>query len=150
MFNKYPDYFPKFISLTKKNKAFHDGLWLKNQVIEHHSEFIRQLVRSFKFQNLVILLTTLLLSFFQVPLLTFLRFRNRSWHWSEEYAYKSWLAVGFNDKDRLKDILKDLPVWDKKYGDISSEIGINVRDEEILLMRLLKKHGKFWHLISIS
>ena len=70
----------------------------------------------------------------------------------------SWLAVGYNDPERLKNILKDLPVWDEKYGDVLKRDVDQVIDEEVLLDEAVAKAWKvltsdqylvkFWDMVN--
>jgi hypothetical protein len=58
----------------------------------------------------------------------------------------------------LKDILKDLPVWDEKYGDVLKRDVDQVIDEEILLDEAVKQVWKvltsdqylvkFWDMVN--
>ena len=67
-------------------------------------------------------------------------------------------AVGYNNPERLKDILKDLPVWDEKYGDVLKRDVDQVIDEEVLLDEAVAKAWKvitsdqylvkFWKMVN--
>ena len=161
MFNKYPDYFPKVYLSDKEKQGIPRWLVIeKVKVIEYQSEFIRQLVRSFKsIPKSYNLVNNLIAEFFPSTTADFPPALGTGRDIDpEEYAYKSWLAVGFNDKDRLKDILKDLPVWDEKYGDVINRSVDRVIDEEVLLDEVVDKAWKvltsdqylikFWDMVN--
>ena len=77
---------------------------------------------------------------------------------AEQWAYVAWESVGFNEPHRLKDILRNLPVWDEKYGDVLNRDVDRVLDEEILLDEAVKKVWKvltsdqylvkFWDMVN--
>ena len=161
MFNKYPDYFPKVYLSDKEKQGIPRWLVIeKVKVIEYQSEFIRQLVRSFKsIPKSYNLVNNLIAEFFPSTTADFPPALGTGRDIDpEEYTYKSWLAVGFNDKDRLKDILKDLPVWDEKYGDVINRSVDRVIDEEVLLDEVVDKAWKvltsdqylikFWDMVN--
>ena len=161
MFNKYPDYFPKVYLSDKEKQGIPRWLVIeKVEVIEYNSEFIRQLRRSFKsISKSYDLVNKLIAEFFPSTTKDFPPALGTGRDIDpEEYAYKSWLAVGFNDKDRLKDILKDLPVWDEKYGDVINRSVDRVIDEEVLLDEVVEKAWKiltsdqylikFWDMVN--
>jgi hypothetical protein len=161
MFNKYPNYFPKVYLSDKEIQGIPRWLVIeKVKVIEYQNEFIRQLVRSFKsIPKSYNLVNNLIADFFPSTTADFPPALGTGRDIDpEEYAYKSWLAVGFNDKDRLKDILKDLPVWDEKYGDVINRSVDRVIDEEVLLDEVVEKAWKvltsdqylikFWDMVN--
>jgi len=160
-FNKYPDYFPKVYVSDKEKKGI--PRWLvveKVKVIEYRSEFIRQIVRSFKsISKSYKLINDLVAEYLPSDKKDFPPAVGSGREIDpEEWAYKSWLAVGYNDPERLKDILKDLPVWDQKYGDVLKRDVDQVIDEEILLDEAIDKVWtvltsdqylvKFWYIVN--
>jgi len=136
MFNKYPGYFPKVYISDKEKQGIPRWLVIeKVEVIEYQSEFIRQLVRSFKsIPKSYNLINDLIAEYFPSTSADFPSSYNTGREIdAEQWAYTSWIAVGYNEPERLKDILKDLPVWDEKYGDVLKRDVDQVIDEEILL-----------------
>jgi len=136
MFNKYPGYFPKVYISDKEKQGIPRWLVIeKVEVIEYRSEFIRQLVRSFKsIPKSYNLINDLIAEYFPSTSADFPSSYNTGREIdAEQWAYTSWIAVGYNEPERLKDILKDLPVWDEKYGDVLKRDVDQVIDEEILL-----------------
>ena len=161
LFNKYPGYFPKVYISDKEKKGIPRWLVIeKVKVIEYESEFVRQLVRSFKsIPKSYNLVNKLIAEFFPSTTEDFPPALGTGRNIDpEEYAHRSWLAVGYNDKDRLKDILKDLPVWDEKYGDVINRSVDRVIDEEVLLDEVVEKAWKvltsdqylikFWDMVN--
>ena len=52
--------------------------------------------------------------------------------------------------ERLKDILKDLPVWDQKYGDVLKRDVDQVIDEEVLLDEAVSESMEGPYIRSVS
>ena len=161
LFNKYSNYFPKVYLSDKEIQGIPRWLVIeKVKVIEYQNEFIRQLVRSFKsIPESYNLVNNLIAEYFPSTKEDFPPALGTGRDIDpEEYAFKSWLAVGYNDKNRLKDILKDLPVWDEKYGDVINRSVDRVIDEEVLLDEVVEKAWKiltsdqylikFWDMIN--
>ena len=122
MFNKYPDYFPKVYISDKEKQGIPRWLVIeKVKIIEYQSEFIRQLVRSFKsIPKSYNLMNNLIAEYLPSTSADFPPASGTGREIdAEQWAYTAWIAVGYNEPERLKDILKDLPVWDEKYGDVS-------------------------------
>ena len=161
LFNKYPDYFPK-VYLSDKEK---EGIprWLvieKVEVIDDFGEQIRQLVRSFKsIPESYNLVNKLIAEFFPSTSADFPPASGTGREIDpEQWAYVAWESVGFNEKERLKRVLKNLPVWDEKYGDIINRGYDRVVDEEVLLDEVVEKAWKvltsdqylvkFWDMVN--
>ena len=161
MFNKYPGYFPKVYISDKEKQGIPRWLVIeKVKVIEYRSEFIRQLVRSFKsISKSYNLINDLIAEYLPSTSADFPPSYNGGREIdAEQWAYTSWIAVGYNEPERLKDILKDLPVWDEKYGDVLKRGVDQVIDEEILLDEAVKQVWnvltsdqylvKFWDMVN--
>jgi len=161
MFNKYPDYFPKVYISDQEKQGIPRWLVIeKVKVIEWDNDFNRQLVRSFKsIPKSYNLINDLVAEYLPSDKKDFPPAIGSGRQIDpEEWAYKSWMAVGYNDKNRLKDILKDLPVWDQKYGDVLKRDVDQVIDEEILLDEAIDKVWKvltsdqylvkFWDMVN--
>jgi hypothetical protein len=161
MFNKYPGYFPKVYISDKEKQGIPRWLVIeKVEVIEYQSEFIRQLVRSFKsIPKSYNLMNNLIAEYLPSTSADFPPASGTGREIdAEQWAYTSWIAVGYNEPERLKDILKDLPVWDEKYGDVLKRDVDQVIDEEILLDEAVKQVWKvltsdqylvkFWDMVN--
>lgn len=161
LFNKYPDYFPKVYISDKEKQDIPRWLVIeKVKVIEWDTDFNRQLVRSFKsIPKSYNLINDLVAEYLPSDKKEFPAAIGSGREIDpEEWAYKSWMAVGLNDKNNLKDILKDLPVWDQKYGDVLKRDVDQVIDEEILLDQAIDKVWKvltsdqylvkFWDMVN--
>lgn len=145
LFNKYPGYFPKVYISDQEIQGVPRWLVIeKAQVIEYQSGFIRQLVRSFKsIPKSYNLINDLIAEYFPSTSADFPPASGTGRYIdAEEWAYISWLAVGYNEPERLKNILKDLPVWNEKYGDPAQHSAERVNDEEILLDMAVEKAWK--------
>jgi len=145
LFNKYPGYFPKVYISDQEIQGVPRWLVIeKVEVIEYHSEFIRQLVRSFKsIPKSYNLINELIAEYFSSTSADFPPSYNGGRQIdAEEWAMVSWLAVGYNDPERIKNILKDLPVWNEKYGDPAQQSAERVADEEVLLDMAVEKVWK--------
>ena len=161
MFNKYPDYFPKVYISDKEKQGIPRWLVIeKVKIIEYQSEFIRQLVRSFKsIPKSYNLMNNLIAEYLPSTSADFPPASGTGREIdAEQWAYTAWIAVGYNEPERLKDILKDLPVWDEKYGDVLKRDVDQVIDEEILLDEAVKQVWKvltsdqylvkFWDMVN--
>jgi DNA-dependent RNA polymerase auxiliary subunit epsilon len=161
MFNKYPGYFPKVYISDKEKQGIPRWLVIeKVKVIEYHTEFIRQLVRSFKsIPKSYNLVNDLIAEYFPSTSADFPPASGTGREIdAEQWAYVAWESVGFNDSNRLKDVLKDLPVWDEMYGDVLKRDVDNIIDEEILLDEAVRKVWKiltsdqylvkFWDMVN--
>ena len=161
MFNKYPGYFPKVYISDKKIQGIPRWLVIeKVKVIEYQTEFLQQLRRSFKsIPKSYNLVNDLIAEYFPSTSADFPPALGTGREIDEdEWTGKAWLAVGYNDPERLKDILKDLPVWDKKYGDVLKRDVDQVIDEEVLLDEAVAKAWKvltsdqylvkFWDMVN--
>ena len=161
LFNKYPDYFPKVYISDKEKQGI--PRWLvveKAEVIEWHNGFIRQLVRSFKsIPKSYNLINDLIAEYFPSTSGDFPPSYNGGRQIdAEQWAYVAWESVGYNDPNKLKDVLKDLPVWDEKYGDVLKRDVDRVLDEEVLLDEAVAKVWKvltsdqylvkFWDMVN--
>jgi hypothetical protein len=161
LFNKYPDYFPKVYISDKEKQGI--PRWLvveKAAVIEWDNEFIRQLVRSFKsIPKSYNLINDLIAEYFPSTAGDFPPSYNGGRQIdAEQWAYVAWESVGYNDPNKLKDVLKDLPVWDEKYGDVLKRDVDRVLDEEVLLDEAVAKVWKvltsdqylvkFWDMVN--
>lgn len=161
MFNKYPGYFPKVYISDKEKQGIPRWLVIeKANVIEYQSEFIRQIVRSFKsIPKSYNLVNNLIAEYFPSTSADFPSSYNTGREIdAEQWAFVSWIAVGYNEPERLKDVLKDLPVWDEMYGDVLKRDVDRVIDEEILLDEAVRKVWKvltsdqylvkFWDMVN--
>ena len=161
LFNKYPDYFPKVYISDKEKQGIPRWLVIeKVKVIEWQTEFIQQLVRSFKsIPKSYNLMNNLIAEYLPSTSADFPPSYNGGREIdAEQWAYTSWIAVGYNEPERLKDILKDLPVWDEKYGDVLKRDVDQVIDEEVLLDEAVKQVWKvltsdqylvkFWDMVN--
>jgi hypothetical protein len=145
LFNKYPGYFPKVYISDQEIQGVPRWLVIeKAEVIEWQSDFIRQLVRSFKsIPKSYNLINELIAEYFSSTSADFPPSYNGGRQIdAEEWAMVSWLAVGYNDPERIKNILKDLPVWNEKYGDPAQQSAERVADEEVLLDMAVEKVWK--------
>ena len=161
MFNKYPGYFPKVYISDKEKQGIPRWLVIeKVKVIEWQTEFIRQLVRSFKsIPKSYNLINDLIAEYFPSTKADFPPSYNAGREIdAEQWAHTAWIAVGYNEPERLKDVLKDLPVWDEKYGDVLKRDVDRVIDEEVLLDEAVRKVWKvltsdqylvkFWDMVN--
>jgi len=136
LFNKYPGYFPKVYISDQEIQGIPRWLVIeKVEVIEHHEEFVRQLVRSFKsIPKSYNLINELIAKYFPSTSADFPSASGTGREIDpEQWAYVAWESVGYNKPEMLKSVLKDLPVWDQKYGDVLQHSIDRVDDEEILL-----------------
>jgi len=161
LFNKYPGYFPKVYISDQEIQGIPRWLVIeKVEVIEYHSEFIRQLVRSFKsIPKSYNLINELIAEYFPSTSADFPPAYNAGRDIDpERWAYVAWESVGYNEPERLKNVLKDLPVWDEKYGDVLQHSIDRVDDEEVLLDMAVAKAWKvltsdqylvkFWDMVN--
>jgi len=161
MFNKYPDYFPKVYLSDKEKQGIPRWLVIeKVKVIEYHNEFIRQLVRSFKsIPKSYNLVNKLIAEFFPSTSADFPPASGTGREIDpEQWAYVAWESVGYNKPEKLKDVLKNLPVWDEMYGNVLKKDVDRVIDEEILLDEAVRKVWKiltsdqylvkFWDMVN--
>jgi len=161
LFNKYPGYFPKVYISDQEIQGIPRWLVIeKVEVIEWQTSFIQQLVRSFKsIPKSYNLINDLIAEYFPSTSADFPPSYNAGREIDpEEWAYKAWLAVGYNEPERLKNVLKDLPVWDEKYGDVLQHSIDRVDDEEVLLDMAVAKVWKvltsdqylvkFWDMVN--
>jgi len=161
LFNKYPGYFPKVYISDQEIQGIPRWLVIeKVEVIEYHSEFIRQLVRSFKsIPKSYNLINELIAEYFPSTSADFPPASGTGREIDpEQWAYVAWESVGYNEPERLKNVLKDLPVWDEKYGDPAQHSAERVGDEEILLDMAVEKAWKvltsdqylvkFWDMVN--
>jgi len=148
MFNKYPGYFPKVYISDKEIQGIPRWLVIeKVKVIEYMTDFVRQVRRSFKsIPKSYKLINELVAEYLPSKPGDFPSSYNTGREIDEDqWTMVSWLAVGYNDPERLKDILKDLPVWDEKFGDVLKRDVDQVIDEEILLDEAV---AKVWKVIT--
>ena len=161
LFNKYPGYFPKVYISDKEKQGIPRWLVIeKVKVIEWQTEFIQQLVRSFKsIPKSYNLMNNLIAEYLPSTKADFPPSYNGGREIdAERWAYTAWISVGYNEPERLKDILKDLPVWDEKYGDVLKRDVDQVIDEEVLLDEAVRKVWKvltsdqylvkFWDMVN--
>ena len=161
MFNKYPGYFPKVYISDKEIQGIPRWLVIeKVEVIEYMTEFIRQVQRSFKsIPKSYKLINELVAEYLPSKSGDFPSSYNTGREIDEDqWTMVSWLAVGYNDSNRLKDVLKDLPVWDEMYGDVLKRDVDSVIDEEVLLDEAVRKVWKiltsdqylikFWDMVN--
>ena len=136
LFNQYPDYFPRVFLHDQEKQGIPRWLIIeKAKVIEYHNGFIRQLNRSFKsIPKSYKLINELIAQYFPSTPADFPPASGTGRDIDEEqWAYVAWESVGFNQPEKLKNVLKDLPVWDERYGDVLQHSIDRVDDEEILL-----------------
>lgn len=148
LFNQYPDYFPKVYLSDQEKQGIPRWLVIeKVKVIEYHSGFIQQLVRSFKsIPKSYNLVNKLIAEYFPSTSAEFPAASGTGRNIDpDQWAYVAWEAVGYNQPEKLKNVLKDLPVWDEKYGDVLQHSIDRVDDEEILLDEAV---GAAWDILT--
>ena len=121
LFNKYPDYFPKVYISDKEKQESLDGLSLKrSRLLNINLNLFGNLfVHLNQFQKSYNLMNNLIAEYLPSTSADFPPASGTGREIdAEQWAYTAWISVGYNEPERLKDILKDLPVWDEKYGDV--------------------------------
>lgn len=132
-FNKNTDYFPRVYIHDKEKPGI--PRWLvvdRVEVIEDFRELIRQIDRSFKsIPESYELVDKLIRERFPSTPKEFPPASGDGYYIDpEQWSFTAFNAVGFNDKQRLKNIIKNLPIWDEKYGDVTKYSVDRIIDEE--------------------